>query len=165
MIMEKIDVNEMRDVFPYFIYQRVNMIGAKNPFFFQVEYGFWYYVRRICARWPEIDAAGAVFAPEINIEFPESARHITHENMPYPLRIITTPGSHGVQIDLGNNLTANIPVKAFEQDIVLLQSDNITFWLSGQNATPFPAWIDILVIGYMIPDSEIDRWKGSNDGR
>lgn len=162
-VYEKIDVNEWKGTYPYIIYQRVNLVAIKNPFFFLIETGYWYLLRHIRAKWAEIDAAGATFAPEISIEVIGSARHRVFQNNPIPLRHLTTPTSRGVQITGAGDMTSINPWRTIAFDDVRMHQDNITFLVSGQNATPFPAFVDLIVVGYMIPDNRFLQWKGTND--
>lgn len=164
MERKKINVDEIKGIFPFLIYQRINMIGAKNRFLFPIEAGYWFFLRFIRAKWAELDAAAATFAPEINIEVVESAVHRVHQNNPFPFRLITSPASHGVQINAGGQLTATGPRREKTLDEMRPYRDNITLLLSGQNATPFPAFVDVAVVGYMIPDKSCVEWKGSNNG-
>lgn len=162
MLIDKIDVDKARGVQPYFIYRRLNLIAWKNPFFFPIPDGYWYYIHRLYSQWPEVDAAGVVFAPEISIENPENSRHIVHENNPVPLRLFTTPAEHNTVINVAGLLTAMPPLPTINIDYVLPQHDNIQLYVSGQNATPFPAWIDIVICGYLVPDTRLPQWRGTN---
>ena len=162
MLIDKIDVNNARQVQPYVIYRRINMITGKNPLFFPIPYGYWYYIHRIYSQWPELDTAGLVFAPEISFENPENSRHIVHENNPVPIRLVTSPAEHNTQINAAGLLTAMPPLKTVDIDYVLPQRDNIQIYVSGQNATPFPAWIDIMMLGYLVPDVRLPHWRGTN---
>jgi hypothetical protein len=162
-MFDKIKVEEWKNVAPLFIYRRINMVTFKNPFYFALTPGYWYVLRSIRAKWPEIDAAGAVFAPEINIDINESARAKVHQNVPVPLRLLTSPASNGVQINAGLQMTATGPRNVKILDEVRLFQDNVTFQISGQNATPFPAFVDILVIGYLFPGGNSPMWKGTTN--
>lgn len=159
----KIDVEKISGTYPLFIYRRLALPTDRVPFFFPIDPGFWYWLRFIRAKWPEIDAAGATFAPELTIEIVESAVHRVHQNATFNLRLITSPASNGVQINAGGQMTATGPRSQKMLNEIRPQRDNITFYISGQNATPFPAFIDLVVFGYMIPDSALMQWKGTND--
>lgn len=162
--MDLFDATRARSVYPNFVYQRINLIAGNNWFLFPIDSGYWFWMRGIRAKWPEIDTAGLVFAPEIFIQINESSRNRVHQNAPVPIRLIATPASNNVQINATGELTATGVTSAKMLNEIRPARDNITFIITGQNATPFPAWIDIVVIGYMIPDADFAYWRGSNDG-
>lgn len=162
--LDPVDVERVSKSQPFFIYQRVQLLTFKNYFTFSIEAGYWYWIREIRSTWSEIDAAGAVFAPDILVEVVESAVARVHQTAPFPLRLISTPNCAGVQINAGGQLTA-APLKNVKMiNEVRMYRDNVQLLVSGQNATSFPAFADIVIVGYLIPDSKLPNWKGSNDG-
>jgi hypothetical protein len=161
-MIDIIDTTLTKSIYPNYIYRRVNLVSGTNYLLFPIEYGYWYWLRAVRAKWPEVDAAGAVFAPELFIEINEATR--VHQRAPVPLRLITSPASNGVQINAGGQMTATGPRAVKMLNEIRASRDNITIIITGQNATPFPAFVDILIMGYMIPDSEFINWRGSNDG-
>lgn len=162
-LLELIDADRALTRWPFYIYRRVQMLGGKNYFFFPIDRGYQYWFREIRAKWPEVDAAGVVFAPEIFIEIDESSYHRVHQNSPVPLRLITSPSSNGVQINAAGEMTATGPRMSKKLNEMRPTQDNIMITLSGQNATPFPAFVDVMIMGYMIPDTYYPEWEGTND--
>ncbi len=159
----KMNVRELRQVQPYFIYQRVSLAGAKGVFLFPIDYGFWFWLRSITTKHPEIDAAAANFAPELAIEIRESgSQHNPQDiNFPPPPRLFTTPGSNGVQINAVGRMTATAPKNVKSINSVHIHRDNIEMYITGQNAIPFPTVIDVLLQGYLIPFTDLAMWKGT----
>lgn len=162
-MIRKINVEEISGTFPLFIYRRIALASARPPFFFAIDPGYWFWLRSLRAKWPEVDAAGVTFAPELNIEIIESSVHRVHQNTPVSIRLLCSPGSQGVQINAGGKMTATPVTGQKMLNEMRPFRDNITFYVSGQNTTPFPAFVDIVAIGYMIPDKRSIAWKGTND--
>src|SRR3990172_7712996 len=154
-MLELIDVNKCCNRQPYMVYQRVTIAGPKAYFMFPLDYGFWFFVRRFLVRWPEIDAAGAAFAPELRIEIMERAANHNQQQDAIPLRLFTTPASNGIQVNAGGLLTSAGPKFSKLINHVLPSRDNIEIVITGQNGTPFPALVDIAIVGYLVPDSKL----------
>lgn len=162
-MLKKIEVDKLMDMAPYLIYQRVNLIAnAPGKFYFPIEPGYWYWLRQIRCKWNEVDAAGVVYNPGMFIEMRGSSRHRTYQDAPIPLRLISSPGGNGVNQVLPNLMTATGPASFKMIDEILPQRDNIEIYLTGHNVTPFPAFIDVLLVGYMIPDKSMVQFKGVN---
>lgn len=161
-----VNVEEISGTFPLFIYRRISLATARPPFFFAIDPGYWYWLRFLRAKWYEQDSddPGLGLAPEINIEIVESSVHRVHQNAPVSLRLLCSPASSGCQLTaFGHTATPATGQKILNE--MRPFRDNITFYVTGQNlaGTVFPAYVDIVCIGYMIPDKRSVAWKGTND--
>ncbi|MDD5688615.1 MAG: hypothetical protein PHE88_12375 [Elusimicrobia bacterium] len=162
-MFKKIEVNKLPDMFPYLIYQRVPLFpGARGKFYFPIDAGYWYWLHHLRCKYPEVDAAGVVFNVGMNIEMRGSARHREYENAPVSLKLLTSPCGNGVQLFAPAGMTATGPTSHFAINEMLPRRDNIEIYFSGHNATPFPAFIDCVLVGYMIPDKRMEQFKGTN---
>jgi hypothetical protein len=151
------------DMFPFFIFQRVALIpNARGVFLYPIETGYWYWLRKILCKWAEVDAAGAVFIPDMLIEISGSSRHRSYQDNPVSLRLLSSPCGNGVNINVAGQMTATGPSSAIAIDELLPQRDNIVMHFSGNNATPFPAFINVCLVGYMIPDNKMIQFRGTN---
>ncbi len=160
-MLNKININDLREMFPYLIYQRILLpANARGQFFFPVENGYYYWLRHIRCKWPEVGAAA--FNQGMNIEIRGSARHREYQDAPVSLRLLSTPCGNGVALVGAAGMTATGPGSVKLIDEILFQRDNIEIYISGHNAVPFPAFIDILLIGYMIPDKRNVQFRGTN---
>lgn len=163
-MLEKIAVDKLKDRFPFLIYQRINLIpNSRGPFFFVINSGYWYIIRHIRCQWAEVAAGVApAFNPGMNIEIRGSGRHREYQNAPVPLRLLSSPCGNGVTLTAPAGMTATGTESVKMIDELLPQRENIEIYLSGHDATPFPAFIDILLVGYMIPDEKMVQFKGGN---
>src|SRR4030043_269468 len=158
---DKIKVNELMGMFPFFIYQRVALPATSvGKFLYPVEIGYWYWIRRIICKWAEVDTAGIVFNPGMLIEIFGSSRHRSYQNVPVSLRLLSSPCGNGVQINATGQMTATCPSSTKSINELLLQRDNIVMQFSGHNATPFPFFINVMLVGYMIPDRKMAQFRG-----
>lgn len=155
---------ELRDFQPWFIYKRITLNQPKNYFLEPIDYGFWYILRSINVKYPEIDAAGVVFFGDLEIEFYERASNKWVQNVPIPIRLLSTPHKEGVQINAVNQMTAT-PLKAsILRNIFFPYRDNIEMYISGQNPAGMPVIIDICLVGYYLSAKERVMWEGESDG-
>lgn len=157
--LSKFDI--LRESQPYYIYHRVQLTSPTGYFFQAIDYGFWYLLRRVHVQFPEIDAAGAVYYPTLNVYSVERANNRIPQNVPIPFRLFCTPGSEGVQPTAGNQLTATGPKNAKLLNVVYPYRDNIELYISGQNPIGNPAFVDIALIGYLIPAKDFKMWEGA----
>ena len=159
----KIDIDMWRSVYPFFIYQQVALLpGHRGTLLFTIPQDYWYLMRRIICKAPELDAAGATFNPGLFIEIRGSSRHRDYQNAPIPIRHLSTPGQGGIQVTVAGQLTAAQPSSLVLIDEILPQYDNIEMYFSGNDVTPFPAFIDVVLTGHMVPDRYLSQWCGSN---
>lgn len=162
-MLKKIDVNKLTEIVPLFIYQRINLFAnARGAFLYPIENGYWYWIRHIRCQWPEVDAAGVVYNPGMAIEIRGSARHREYQNAPIPLRLLSSPCGNGVRLTAPAGMTATGPTSFKIIDEMLPQRDNIELYFTGHNVTPFPAFIDVMLVGYMIPDKKMVQFRGIN---
>jgi hypothetical protein len=153
-----------KEVNPFFIYKRLLLNSPTAYFLHQIDYGFWYVMRKIHIRYPEIDVTGAVFGPRLSVELYQRGGNQWPQNVPIPVDLFCTPGMSGVTIDGAARMTA-VPVKnAKLQNIIYPFRDNFELYVSGQNLVT-PTDIDIMIIGFMVPVESQYQWEGSfNNG-
>ena len=159
--LESLDA--LKDCQPYYIYKRVQLTSPTGYFLNPIDYGFWYLLRRVHVKFPEVDTAGAVFYPQLNLYVVERGSNKIPQNTPIPFRLFCTPTSEGVTVTAGNQLTATGPKNAKLLNKVLPFRDNIEFYISGQNPIGNPPFIDIVCIGYMIPERKLYMWEGGKN--
>lgn len=144
---------------PYYIYKRVQLTSPEGYFLHAIDYGFWYLLRRVHVKFPEVDTAGAVFYPQLNLYAVERASNKISQNVPIPFRLIGTPASEGVTVTAGNQMTATGIKNVKLLNKVLPFRDNLEFYISGQNPIGDPPFIDVVCIGYLISDNELSMWN------
>lgn len=152
----------LRESQPYYIYKRVSLAGPEGYFFNAIDYGFWYLLRRLHIKYPEIDPAGAVFYPDIAINTLQRAANIWPQNVPVPPRLYGTPAKEGVQINATGQMTATGPKNVKLLNTVYPFRDNIEFYISGQTPTG-PLVVDVCCIGYLIPAESLKMWEGGRN--
>lgn len=157
------NLDTIRESQPYFIYQRITLAAPINYFLFPIDYGFWYLLRKIYVKYPEIDATGLIFGPvPLRFETYQRAANKFPQNVPIPFDLVGTPGSAGVSVDAAGNMTATGCKNSKLQNVVHPFRDNIEIQISGQN-TATPAVIDIALHGYLIPSKILTMWSGDNE--
>lgn len=159
--LSKFDI--LRESQPYYIYKRVMLTSPTGYFFNAIDYGFWYLLRRIHVQFPELDAAGAVIYPQLEMYMVEKGSNKIPQNVPIPFRLFCTPGAEGVQVNAGSQLTATGPKNAKLINKVFPFRDNVEIYISGQNPIGNPPFIDIALVGYMIPNRKLYMWQGGKD--
>jgi len=140
----------MKERQPYFIYQRLTLAHPTEYFLEYVNQGFYYLLRDIYVSYPELDAAGATFGPELRFELKQKAQDIIPQDVPLPFRLCCTPGNDGIQATAANLLTAQPPKYNKMFNIIYPEKDNIEIKITGQNLTT-PTVVDIMLNGYLIP--------------
>lgn len=151
---------------PLFIYYRVATTGIRGYFTHRLENGYAYIMRKILGKWAEVDAAGANFAPEIRFElFCRGIGKVHSTPEAITLRLQSTPGCSGVQLAAGGEVTATAPKSSPLMNILFPYSSTIEIEITGQNtALPLPPWVDIVLVGYLIPEKSVSTW-GNNGGK
>lgn len=154
------NVDASRDAQPWFIYKRITLNQPINYFLEPIDYGFWYILRRINVKYPEVDAAGAVFFGDLRLERLERASGKWVQNAPIPFRLISTPHKEGVQINAASQMTATPLKNSLLQNVFHPYRDNIEIMISGQVPGVMPLIIDICLLGYYVSAKERVMWEG-----
>ena len=152
------NLDSTRESQPYFIYRRILLTSPVVHFLFPVDYGFWYLLRKMYVKYPEVDITGAIFGPHLRFETYQRAANKFPQNVPIPFELITSPGSAGVTIDAAGNMTATGIKNSKLQNVVHPFRDNIEIKISGQNLIT-PTQIDIALHGYLIPCKNLKMWS------
>lgn len=142
---------------PYFIYKRIQLTSVKAFFLHPIDYGFDYLLRNIIVKYPEVDSTGANYGPKLRFESVETSASRRVQNVPIPFELVTTPGSAGVQINAALQMTATGPNAKKMINVVHPYRDNIHIEITGQNGT-LPVIVDIVTVGYLIPNKNLSMW-------
>lgn len=148
---------------PYFIYQRLTLTNTVEHFLFPVDYGFNYLLRDIVTKYPEVDAAGATFGPDLSFTPVHTYQSRKTSNVPVPFGLVSTPGSAGVQVNAAAQMTATGPKNQKKFNVIFPYRDSIHIEITGQNGTT-PVLVDIVLVGYLIPNRELSMWGGNTNG-
>lgn len=157
------ELDSLRESQPYYIYKRIELNTPTARFLHTIDYGFWYLLRKIHFKYPSVDVTGAIFGPNLRFETYQTAANKFPQNVPIPFELVGSPGSTGVTIDAAGNMTATPVLNAKLQNVVHPYRDTIDFRITGQNLTT-PTQIDIMLIGYYIPEKKLQMWSGQNAG-
>ena len=106
-----------------------------------------------------LDPAGAVIYPQLNLYMVERGSNKIPQNVPIPFRLFGTPAADGVQVNAANQLTATGPKNVKLINKVFPFRDNIELYISGQNPIGNPAFVDVALVGYLIPSTEKYMWQ------
>lgn len=158
--LDKFDI--LRESQPYYIYQRVSLTGPEGYFFHAIDYGFWYLMRRLHCVWSQ-DNLVANF-PELSVNFNLRASNKWPQNVPTPLRLFATPNNPTVrQTALTTRTFSAGPKNVKLLNIVYPFRDNIEIYVYGQNPPNQPPFVDIMSVGYLIPNEKLYMWEGGKD--
>lgn len=156
-MVELLDVNSMQGVQPFFIYRRIALSGPISYMFYALDYGFFYLLRTIHAKYAETD--GLVQYPNLSIFAVQKGSGKEAQNVPIPVNLFCTPGNAGISISGANTTVASVKAAKL-QNIVYPFRDNMEFQITG-HAGGVPASIDIMLLGYYIPVKNFEMWGGN----
>lgn len=146
----RLDIDSISKSQPFFIYRRIVLLQPTEYFFHRVDQGFYYLLRDIIFKYPEIDATGAIFGPFLEFRLVQKAQNIYAEDVPIPLRLVSSPASFGVAINAAGQMTPVQPENQKTLNTIYPQKDNIEIKITGQNGVT-PEVVEIVLNGYMIP--------------
>lgn len=166
-----IDVDLAREVLPYFVYQPIHVLHAKEVFTFQVDYSYGYWLRHIRVKYPERLYPGnllnATFSPTLNIEIYDVADGKARQSTPFKVQLISTPGKEGATqqaaaapVDTNNfgiEFTADPAIKSVSNLNFLFRSGGaFKIEFSGQEYKSnvqlwSPEYIELFIEGYYVP--------------
>ena len=172
---EKINVDVIRQQIPAFFWKRLDLrFKAEDYFLIPIDVGFNYLLRSIRTKWQPInDANGSSRYRNIKLEFIQSYAGRLLQNEPYFARLISTPAEAGPVVAsaaispvdqgaLGVEMTAT-PVKnnlilnyVYQRRETLSSRLRFDINVSGSLQDTI---VDILFIGYYMPDRILDEWK------
>lgn len=159
------DLDLLRDGQPWFLYKRVPTTTPTGYCFFPLEYGFWYLLRKVNVKFAETNAAKTVFANSLNVEAILRGTNKIPQNEPIPFNLLSSPGSAGVSPSVsGQQQTATGVKNSKLLNTLYPFRDNIELYVTGQGGASLPAFIDIVCIGYLIPEKSFYMWQGGKDG-
>lgn len=178
---EKIDIDMLADVQPWFYHERVALCNpvsfvppvAPLPYGFmnyKIDFGYSFLLRKMRTHFAQFDMDGfgghTTFLNTMRIELTEKAFNIVPQNLPTPLNLCTTPASEDVihdpmQVGNINDLTATAPKADKLINKLFPHGSNIHIIVTGNEALVpkiFPFYVHIVLIGYLIPDRTLSMW-------
>lgn len=158
-MVELEDLNLLQGIQPFFIYRRVALTSPLSYMFYALDYGFYYLLRTIHAKYAEND--GVTQFPDLNIFAVQKGSGKEPQNVPIPLTLFCTPGNAGIVLS-GTNTTAGRPKAAKLQNVVYPFRDNMEFQITGQSGG-LPSFVDIALIGYYIPVKNFEMWGDNGE--
>ena len=157
------DFDLLREGQPWFLYKRVSLVDPVGYCFFPLEYGFWYLLRKVNMKYADTDVAGANRTNRLNVEAILRGTNKIPQNEPIPFDLLSSPGPAGVAPGAGGQLTATGVKTSKLLNTLYPFRDNIELYVTGQQ-TSLPAFVDIVCIGYLIPEKSFHMWEGGQGG-
>ena len=158
-MVELLDLNSMKGIQPFFIYQRVALTGPLAYMFYALDYGFYYLLRSIHVKYAETN--GIVQFPSLNIFAVQKGSGKEAQNVPIPINLFCSPGNAGITLTGANTNVASVKAAKL-QNVVYPFRDNMEFQISGQTGV-VPANVDIMLLGYYIPVKNFEMWGNNGD--
>lgn len=172
MPISVLNVDAARQITPLWLYRRVQVAGPVENISFPVSYGYHYNLNRVFSKWPDRNATPVTIAyPQVQWELTDQTRSIPHQNVAYPLRLISTPAEPGVVVApapapvdataFNVNMTATGPRVTPYLGILFPYRGVIQIRLTGFQflvAAWRPEFVDILLDGDLVPNEELDLW-------
>ena len=181
----KIDLQTAKDTLPYFIYKRIPIAHFREYFTFRIDYGFGYLLRSVRVKYPELSPAfsnilassvpgSGVTAGTMQLEFFDQANFKARQPLPFPARLISTPGSDKslqyaapspVDADgLNVNLSAAPEIKSVSNlNFLYKYGDVIRIDITGQvysGGKWSPYFMDLQLCGYYVPQKSLAMYGG-----
>lgn len=169
--MKPLDYDALRGQIPAYFYKRLDLtLKPQEYFIIPIDYGFTYLLRSVRTKWSH-DPRFAM--PELRLYFIQQIAERPLQNQNYPANLICTPGNAGVQVfyvpvvvppdpnppPFGVNFSAE-PVK---NDITLnyyyQRREDLDLRIYFQPVSLGLGFVDILFVGYYIPDKNLDMWE------
>lgn len=180
----KLDVDALRQQVPAFFYKRFDLQSkAFDYFLIPIDIGYTYLLRSIRSKFSESDVGDPEIRQELLIKFIGTIADRTYQNIEYPARLICTPAESGFEFMAGparrqvtvQTVAAPSPVdqEAFgvnftatpvKNNLILnyyyQRRDTLNLPLRFQitNTQPGQVYVDILFIGYYMPDEDLPEW-------
>lgn len=174
-MLEPLDYDALRGQIPAYFYKRLNLNARPQEYFIiPIDYGYTYLLRSIRTKWSwKGGAIEIVTRNELEIFFIQQIADRTLQNQKYPARLISTPGESEVLAvpvpppavpdanppPFGINFTAT-PVK---NNIILnyyyQHREDLDLRLYINPVTSSDGYVDMLLIGYYIPDKNLELWE------
>ena len=155
----KIDLKDMIDFQPWFIYQEFEFAGTPNAtqslyFSSLIEHGFTYILNQISAKW--VNRIASDFpGGEPAIEFIDTKRSRVEQNQPYPLNLYSTPGAVA---DSNNQLAGTLKNRIYQNEFYQFRQ-TILIRITRKPPIVDGQLLKMMLTGYMIADLELDQWQ------
>ena len=168
MEIPKLDIDLLRQQVPAWFYKRFDLTagGTKFDYTIPIDYGFGYLLRSINTKWPEME--GETLHSKYSIEFIITSRGRILQNVPYPIRLISTPAEVGVTVNAApvpvDNDIFSVCFKATPvKNRILLNyyyqyRETIYIRIDTIFSTELN-YFDLVLDGYYIPEKILDLWK------
>jgi hypothetical protein len=173
-MLKKIDIRESQKLFPYFIYKRLELASPREYFFYKLDYGFGYFLRRMVARWPSIITpphSSPTTVNDLYFEFFDKSKKISRQIEPIPGNLLTTPGRDGtakaeskpVDKDIfGVNFPASAPKSFKLLNLFYMYGNQIEIQITGQANAAVAGnkfYLDLLLCGYYLQEDSLALWN------
>lgn len=170
MYWKMLDFDVLRQQVPIMIYKRFELPAGKIKTFFipTIDAGYSFLLRECSFRTSLITDIGAINSS--SIEFIHTTRGRELQNIPTPLNLISTPGYQENEFraavapvdDTAFNVSGNAtPVVKNRLILNYLYQRNETIKIklgNVLNTTATGHYLDLLAIGYYIPDTTLELW-------
>lgn len=157
---------------PQFFYKRLDLANRPLDYFIiPIDYGFCFILRSMRFKNSEFMPNGGSSLQSLTVEYIQQIAQRPLQNVPYPARLISTPGSGGVTanaspnpVDLDNFGMNFSCVRPPLNNIILnfyyqhRETLDLRVRFSIASGDQLERYVDVLLIGYYIPDQELPDW-------
>lgn len=157
---DPVDLRVVQATQPYFVYHRYALTTPRVYSLFDVPYGFNYLVRSVVTRW---DMWGAVSTsdPPLSAEVFNAAASRARQTVPVPFSLFSTPGGETFTAveagaPFGISFASNPLTSARIVNLAFPYGDTLRVEITGQ--IPGYTFLDIVLRGYLIPESVLAIW-------
>ena len=167
---EALNYDLLRQQTPAFYYKRFRILtGTAFKFYFLIplDFGYGYLLRRISSKWANF--TGEV-QPPLDYELIHTTRGRKLNNIPAPLRLISTPGTDGVTVvnapspvdNAGFNVCmSDEPLKnrvVINEYYFYRETLYLNLYFRAVAGVEIDRYIDIMLDGYLIPEKDLEMW-------
>jgi len=181
--MEKVHIDFIKQNVPQFYYKRLNLTDlAVGYFIIPIEQGYAFLLRTMRTKWQTAEGNNVL---RVRTKFIQQVRDRTLQNDFYPFGLICTPGTAGFHSDGSGTLVQGVEVYAAPQpadmtafgfnfsanpvknNLILnyfyQHQEALDLRIEFQPLSVEQGYVDIVMVGYLIPDLSLGEWGGTND--
>ena len=171
-LLTPVNLDMMGQAQPYFLYEKRFIHFPIERFFWRIDYGFGYLLRRVVISWPyTLIANGGFPTPELYAQFFDSGTGKARQVDPIPVSLFSSPASFSEK-----SPTANFPAPDMRVGCGVRGSFKILNWyypygdtielrITGQDTIGAqhcgqinPPYVRVMLDGYYVPEKSLEMW-------
>lgn len=168
--LNTLDIETLSTQWPQLIYKRLQTIGAPVKFLEPLPFGYGFILIDLRTQWA-FKTDNDILLPELKVEFKKTVGSKMLQALPYWLNHVSTPGNQDTveaqaepsPVD-NNNFGVAFEAKSVKNQIryneyyQYREVIDLQLLYDTHNALPTDQYIDIVLVGYYVPDTTLGVW-------